>query len=130
MKNYEKIDEYYAKLLAFEQEAKENAELEDLFELERRQYKPLKECLLDLKSLKTLWDLITMVNLQYNDWKTKLWKQIKADVLIEQNKIFLKQIKDVPKDVRLFKGCQVITEKVNNMNIVLNLVESLRGDYM
>lgn len=71
-----------------------------------------------------------MINLQYNDWKTKLWRQIKADVLIEQNKVFQKQIKDVPKDVRLFKGCQVITEKVNNMNIVLNLVQSLRGDYM
>lgn len=41
-KNYEKIDEYYVKLLAFEQEAKENGELEDLFELERRNYKPLK----------------------------------------------------------------------------------------
>ena len=33
LKKYEKIDEYYAKLLVFEQEAKENAELEDLFEL-------------------------------------------------------------------------------------------------
>ena len=58
-----------------------------------------------------------MINLQYNDWKTKLWRQIKADVLIEQNKVFQKQIKDVPKDVRLFKGWQVITEKVNNMKI-------------
>ena len=82
LKSYEKIDEYYIKLLQFEQEAKENAELEDLFELERRQYKPLKECLSDLKNLKVLWDLITLVNLQYNDWKGKLWRQIKADVLI------------------------------------------------
>lgn len=77
-----------------------------------------------------MWDLITMVNLQYGDWKSKLWRQIKADVLIEQNKIFQKQIKDVPKDVRLFKGCQTINDKVQNMNVVLNLVESLRGDYM
>lgn len=28
---YDKIDAYYVKLLSFEQEAKENAELEDLF---------------------------------------------------------------------------------------------------
>ena len=33
--------------------------------------------------------------------ETKLWRQIKADVLIEQNKVFQKQIKDIPKDVRL-----------------------------
>ena len=130
LKSYEKIDEYYIKLLQFEQEAKENAELEDLFELERRQYKPLKECLSDLKNLKVLWDLITLVNLQYNDWKGKLWRQIKADILIEQNKIFLNQIKNLPKDVRYFKGCQSLNEKVQNMNVVLNLVESLRGNYM
>ncbi len=82
MQIYQKIDEYYIKLQAFEKEAKQNAELEDLFQLERRNYKPLKECLADLKSLKILWDLIASVNLQYNDWKGKLWRQIKADVLI------------------------------------------------
>lgn len=31
LKNYEKIDEYYGKLQQFEQEARENSELEDLF---------------------------------------------------------------------------------------------------
>ena len=130
MENYKKIDEYYQKLLKFEEEAKENAELEDLFELERRQYKPLKECLQDLKNLKTLWDLITMVNLQYNDWKGKLWRQIKADTLIDQNKNFSTQTKGVPKEVRILKGCQALTEKVQNMNTVLNLVESLRAEFM
>jgi dynein heavy chain, axonemal len=130
MDNYTKIDEYYAKLLKFEQEARENAELEDLFELERRNYKPLKECLSDLKNLKSLWDLIALVNLQYNDWKTKFWRQIKADVLIEQNKIFSNQIKGVNKEVRFIKGWQTLGDKVGNMTIVLNLVESLRGDYM
>ena len=90
----------------------------------------MKECLSDLKNLKTLWDWIVMVNLQYNDWKTKLWRQIKADTLIEQNKVFLDNIKKLPKDIRVFKGCQTLNEKVQNMNIVLNLVESLRGDYM
>jgi dynein heavy chain len=101
-----------------------------LFELERRNYKPLKECLADLKNLKTLWDLIALINLQYNDWKTKFWRQIKADTLIEANKIFSNQIKGVNKEVRFIKGWQTIGEKVANMTIVLNLVESLRGDYM
>ena len=71
-----------------------------------------------------------MVNLQYSDWKGKLWRQIKADTLIEQNKVFMDNIKKLPKDIRIFKGCQALNEKVQNMNVVLNLVESLRGDYM
>lgn len=109
METYNKIDEYYVKLQAFEKEAKENAELEDLFELERRNYKPLKECISDLKNLKILWDLIALVNLQYNDWKGKLWRQIKADYLIEQNKIFSNEIKGVlPKEVRFIKGWQTL----------------------
>ena len=77
-----------------------------------------------------MWDLITLVNLQYNDWKVKLWRQIKADFLIEQNKVFSGQIKNLPKDIRVIKGCQSLNEKVQNMNIVLNLVESLKGNYM
>lgn len=69
-----------------------------------------------------MWDLITLVNLQYNDWKTKLWRQIKADSLIEQNKVFFNQTKGVNKEIRNFKGSQTLVEKVQNMNIVLNLV--------
>ena len=42
MEKYIIIDDYYQKLMKFEEEAKENSELEDLFELERRNYKPLK----------------------------------------------------------------------------------------
>lgn len=79
---YRIIDEYYSQLQGFEDTAKQNAELENLFELEPRQYKPLKECLSDLKNLKTLWDNISLVNLQYNDWKGKLWRQIKADTML------------------------------------------------
>ena len=73
-----------------------------------RQYKQLKECLNDLRNLKTLWDLISLVNIQYNDWKNKPWRQIDAGKLQDDNKAFMKQIKDVNKDVRFFKGYQPI----------------------
>jgi len=39
-----------------------------------------------MKNLKILWDSISMVNFQYNDWKIKPWRQIKADTLEETNK--------------------------------------------
>lgn len=66
--------------------------------------------------------MIALINLQYNDWKIKFWRQIKADTLIEQNKIFSNQIKSVNKEVRFIKGWQTIGEKVANMTVVLNLV--------
>ena len=70
------------------------------------------------------------MNIQYNDWKNKPWRQIDAGKLQDDNKAFMKQIKDVNKDVRFFKGYQPINEKVNNMQITLTLVESLRNDCM
>lgn len=127
---YKIIDDYYTKLQGFEDTAKHNAELENLFELEPRQYKPLKECLADLKNLKTLWDMISLVNLQYNDWKGKLWRQIKADLMLDQNKFFQTQTKALPKEVKALKGYQVLNDKIQNMQVVLALVESLRGEYM
>ena len=98
--------------------------------MDPRQYKPLKECLADLKSLKVLWDMISLVNLQYNDWKGKLWRQIKADSMLEQNKFFQTQIKALPKEVKGLKGFQILNDKIQNMQVVLTLVESLRGEYM
>lgn len=95
-----------------------------------RQYKPLKECLNDLKNLKTLWDIISLVNIQYDDWKNKPWRQIDAGALQEQNKAFLVQIKNLNKEIRFFKGYNPINEEVNNMQITLTLVESLRNDCM
>lgn len=115
---------------SFEQQARQNAELENLFELDARQYKPLKECLVDLKNLKTLWDLISLINIQYNDWKNKPWRQIDASKLQEDNKAFQKQIKEVNKEIRFFKGYNPMNEKVNNMQVTLTLVESLRNDCM
>jgi dynein heavy chain len=40
----------------------------------------------DLKNLKTMWDAIALVYYQYNDWKTKPWRQIKADIFLDTNK--------------------------------------------
>jgi dynein heavy chain len=127
---YKIIDDYYAKLQNFEHQAKQNAELENLFELDMRQYKPLKECMTDLKNLKTMWDIISLVNIQYNDWKNKPWRQIDAGTLQEQNKAFLNQIRGLNKEIRFFKGYNPINEKVNNMQTTLTLVESLRNDCM
>lgn len=41
--------------------------------------------------------MISLVNLQYNDWKGKLWRQIKADMMLDQNKFFQVQTKALPK---------------------------------
>lgn len=60
--------------------------MEKLFELEKTDYKQIKDCKKDLRNLKTMWDAILMVIYMYKDWKTKQWRSIKADSLLELNK--------------------------------------------
>jgi dynein heavy chain len=69
--SYVKVDNYYRKLKDIEKEAFDYNQLERLFELEKSGYKQLRDCAIDLKSLKVMWDAISMVNFQYNDWKGK-----------------------------------------------------------
>ncbi len=130
VESYKVIDNYYEKLRGFEKRQKAYAALEKLFEIEHRQYKPLKECVQDLKNLKSMWDLISIINYQYQDWKTKLWRQIKADVLIESNKVFNNDIKTASKEIKGFKGYQAIQDKVVNMNQVLTAVDMLLSGTM
>lgn len=84
---------YYAKTKEIEAEANEFNRLEKLFELQKSNYKQVKECENDLKSLKIMWDAIAMVNYQFNDWKSKPWRQIKADQFLETNKLLATQLK-------------------------------------
>lgn len=77
-----------------------------------------------------MWDLISIINYQFQDWKSKLWRQIKADVLIEQNKAFHIDIKSASKEIKQFKGYASIQDKVVNMNQVLTAVDMLLSGTM
>jgi len=74
-----------------------------LFELEPSEYKLLKECQVDLKNAKSMWDAIAMINYQYKDWQEQSWKRINADNLQEKNKLCQAQLKNM-KEIRAFKG--------------------------
>ena len=53
--------------------------LESLFDLQRTNYKELKDCKVELVQMKRLWDLISVIDMQFDSWKQTLWKDIKAD---------------------------------------------------
>jgi dynein heavy chain, axonemal len=108
--SYVKIMNFHGQLRAIEVKAQDYNQLEKLFELQKSNYKPIKECTSDLRNLKTMWDTIAMVNYQYSDWKSKTWRQIKADVFLEINKTLANQIKTLPKEIRSYKGYNVIVD--------------------
>ena len=80
--SYETISVYYEKLMALEERAKDYNNLETLFELQKSGYKQLKDCKNELISLKYMWDLIALVDYQFNAWKSTLWDKIDTDTLV------------------------------------------------
>jgi dynein heavy chain len=81
--SYEKIIEYYNKTQAFETEARELNNLETLFDMQKSSYKALKDCRNELCNLKMMWDLISLIDYQFESWKTTLWDKIDTDELMK-----------------------------------------------
>lgn len=72
-----------------ENAAKELHVLESLFELQRTKQKELNDCKNELVQLKQMWDLISIIDGQFEAWKETLWDNIDADNL----EVLLKSMK-------------------------------------
>jgi len=79
--SYMKIGEYFDKTCQMEEEAKELQTLEQLFELQRTKQKELVDCKNELVQLKQMWDLISIIDGQFESWKETLWDNIDAENL-------------------------------------------------
>ena len=128
--SYEAIDRLLVGLIEIESEARANNELNELFELEKNNYRPLKECRQELQFLKVLWDAISLVHNQYSDWKTTLWDKIDTEDLLEQNKNLQNMVKVLPKEIRTWKGYATLQDTVKNMATILPLINDLHSPNM
>ena len=81
--SYDKIIEYYNKTQLFETEARELNNLETLFDMQKSSYKGLKDCRNEICSLKMMWDLISLIDYQFESWKSTLWDKIDTDELMK-----------------------------------------------
>ncbi len=77
------ISQFYLETCKLEEEARELNNLETLFDLQRSSYKQLKDCKTELVSLKEMWDLIALIDMQFDSWKKTLWDQIDTENLTQ-----------------------------------------------
>ena len=82
-KSYNTISEYYIKTGEIEEEAKELNNLETLFDMTKSTYKHLRDCSAELVSLKQMWDLIALIDYQFESWKSTLWDKIDTELLMQ-----------------------------------------------
>ena len=61
-----------------------------LFEVTVPEFKQLKACRKEVGMLKTLWDVVTLVQSSFTDWNKTLWKEINVENMEIDCKKFVK----------------------------------------
>ncbi len=73
-----------------EAEMRDIQEASGLFEVSVPEFKQLKACRREVRMLKDLWDLITLVQSSMTDWNSNLWKDINVENMEMDCKKFVK----------------------------------------
>ena len=78
-----------------------------------------------------MWDLISLIDYQFDTWKETLWAKIKTDDLLQLvEKMRTGQCNPqaaANKEIKLWKSFTSLTDRVKNMNTVLPLVSLLNS---
>ena len=102
-------------------------EAADLFEVSVPEFKQLKACRREVKLLKNLWDLVTLVQSSFNDWKTTLWSDINVENMELDCKKFVKDIRGLDKEMRAWDAFTGLESSVKNMVTSLRAVGELQN---
>lgn len=132
--SYQKITKYYEGMVDFEEEAKSFNKLETLFELQKSNYKELKDCRNELLSLKYMWDLVGVIEMLFTSWRSTLWDKIDTDDLLMKIKEMQKKqtnpLNPANKEIKNWKAFSGLNAKVANMGTVLPLISELHSPFM
>jgi len=94
----------------------------------------LKDCRTELCNLKQMWDLISLIDFQFEAWKSTLWDKIDTDHLMTLIKeMQTKQCNPQGpqnKEIKNYKSFLALGERVKNMNTILPLISDLHSDKM
>jgi dynein heavy chain len=131
---YESISEYYIKTGELKEEAGDLNNLETLFDIQKSTYKQLTDCSNELCLLKQMWDLISLIDYQFEAWKTTLWDKIDTENLMSLIKeMQTKQCNPQSpqnKEIKNWRAFTALNERVKNMNIILPLISMLHSKFM
>ena len=103
---------------------KESAQL---FELQTPDFKYIKQCRIEIKLLKKLWDHVFIVRGTFDEWKKTKWREINSDSLEVECKTFVKEIRALDKEMRAWDVFSGIENDVKNMMTSLRAVNELQN---
>ncbi|KAK9817742.1 hypothetical protein WJX72_001478 [[Myrmecia] bisecta] len=132
-KAYAEIDQVAAECAELDAEVAKYTQLANMFEcpaLIQPVLEAVKETREDLIQVKDVWDVSSLCETQFLEWRNTLWSDIKTDVMEDGCKAFVKEVKALPKRIRdedCFKGVDL---SVKNFLTSVPLVADLRSPAM
>uniref|UniRef100_A0A674GE64 Dynein axonemal heavy chain 17 n=1 Tax=Taeniopygia guttata TaxID=59729 RepID=A0A674GE64_TAEGU len=114
-------------IVALEKEMEALATSAALFEVSVPEYKQLKTCRKELRLLKDLWDMVTLVNLSIATWKTTKWAELNVEDMDIECKKFAKDIRSLDKEVKSWDAFTGLDSSMKNMMTSLRAVSELQN---
>lgn len=125
---YKVIDLVHFDVLEMEHEATTLRQSCELFELGVPLYRQLVDCRRDVSMLKTLWDLVALVNFMFDQWKKSLWTEIDTDAMEARCKELSKDLRKLDKEIKGYDAYSGLDQMVKDMITSLRAVGELRSN--
>ena len=81
-----------------------------------------------------MWDLIALIDYQFDSWKSTLWDKIDTELLMQLIKeMQTKQCNPQSaqnKEIKSYKSFTALNDRVKNMNTILPLISQLHSEFM
>ncbi|XP_057895061.1 dynein axonemal heavy chain 17 [Melospiza georgiana] len=124
---YKSLNKQHKSITVLEKEMEALASSAALFEVSFPEYKQLKMCRKELRLLKDLWDMVTLVNLSITSWNTTKWAELNVEDMDIECKKFAKDIRGLDKDVKGWNAFTGLDSSVKNMMTSLRAVSELQN---
>lgn len=127
------LDIHAHELQLKEVEAKRCNELEELFELSLSKYLEISDTKAEIKLLKSVWDMRSLIVKTFESWSPLAWNDIKTDDLEDIGKQLLKSLRKMATDNPVMKGWPAyrsIEDMIKTMSVVLPLINALHSTAM
>ncbi|NWR24818.1 DYH17 protein, partial [Emberiza fucata] len=124
---YASLNRQHKGITVLEKEMEALATSAALFEVTLPEYKQLKTCRKELRLLKDLWDMVTLVNLSIASWKTTKWAELNVEDMDIECKKFAKDIRGLDKEVKSWNAFTGLDSSMKNMMTSLRAVSELQN---
>ncbi|NXY12732.1 DYH17 protein, partial [Atrichornis clamosus] len=124
---YKSLNRQHKSIMAMEKDMTALATSAELFEVSVPEYKQLKTCRRELRLLKELWDMVSLVNLSIDTWKTTRWSELNIEDMEIECKKFAKDIRSLDKEVKSWDAFTGLDSNMKNMITSLRAVSELQN---